>query len=166
MFRTLPRVLLLRTLLTEEEAKRIISACKEVRGDVRWHYDANEGFAKAHILVENSLGVSLKICCNANLEIAGMYSFSLILNNRYRIMGLDVEGSHGNKHTDDKQWRKETHKHRWTDRCREAFAFTPDVPMTRFSDVDQAFREFCEECNVAFGGSVAPLPDPQLGLPM
>jgi hypothetical protein len=150
-------------LLTEQQADHIITARKSINTDVEWGYRVNEGYAKCQLTVSNTLGMNLKVYANVNMEEQTIFSFSLILSNAYRIRGLDVSGSHKNKHTDSNEWRGETHKHKWSDRCRESFAYTPKeiVPS---GDIAQGFRIFCEECNIDFGGEVRPLPPKQLGM--
>lgn len=150
-----------RILLTENEVNRIISASKRIKEDVRWEYKQNEGYAKCQLTVENTLRVNLKMVANVNMEEPTIYSFSLILSNAYRIRGLDVSGSHKNKHTDHNEWRGITHKHRWSDRCREAFAYTPQENIAA-GEIDKTFRLFCEECNIDFQGEVLTLPPKQL----
>ncbi|OGN97595.1 MAG: hypothetical protein A2Z77_04325 [Chloroflexi bacterium RBG_13_51_36] len=152
-----------RILLTEQQAGRIISAQKNINTNVDWDYRANEGYAKCQLIVSNTLGVNLKVYGNVNMEEPTTFSFSLVLSNAYRIRGLDVSGSHRNKHTDDNEWRGETHKHKWSDRCRDAFAYTPKETVPS-DDIAQAFEVFCKECNIGFAGQVRPLPPKQIGM--
>jgi hypothetical protein len=152
-----------RILLTEQQADDIISAPKGISGNVEWAYRPLEGYAKCQLPVNNNLRMNLKVYGNVNMEEPAIFSFSLILNNAYRIRGLDVNGSHGNKHTDNNEWRGETHKHKWSDRCREAFAYTPMETMYP-NDIGQTFKVFCDECNIDFKGAVKPLPPKQSGM--
>jgi len=152
-----------RTLLTEQQSDRIVAAQKGIKTNVEWAYHPKEGYAKCQLTVANILGVNLKVYGNVNMEEPTIFSFSLILNNTYRIRGLDVSGSHGNKHTDSNKWRGETHKHKWSDRCREAFAYTP-IETILSDDIVQAFNAFCKECNIDFVGEVRSLPPKQLDM--
>src|SRR5205823_2862628 len=113
--------------------------------------------------VENSLKANLKLCLNWNTEEPSLFSFSLILSNAYRIRGLDFNGSHKNRHTDATRWLAETHKHKWTDLCRDSFAYTPrDITAEH---IEEVFRQFCAECNIEFTGRFASAPPRQLSLP-
>jgi Pyruvate/2-oxoacid:ferredoxin oxidoreductase delta subunit len=152
-------------LLTEQQADRIITARKSINTDVEWGYRVNEGYAKCQLTVSNPLGMNLnlKVYGNVNMEEPTIFSFSLILSNAYRIRGLDTSGSHKNKHTDSNEWRGKTHKHKWSDRCREAFAYTPEETIPS-DDITQGFKAFCKECNIDFAGEVRPLPPKQLGM--
>lgn len=152
-----------RILLTEQEVERIIGANKRIHGDMEWQYRENEGYAKCQLSVANTLGVNLKMVANVNMEESSIYSFSLILSNAYRIRGLDVSGSHRNKHTNNSEWRGTTHKHRWSDRCRESFAYTPKESILP-QNIEKAFRTFCQECNIDFEGTVRTLPPKQLSM--
>lgn len=152
-----------RILLTEQEVQRIIVANKRINGDVEWQYRPNEGYAKCQLPVVNTLAVNLKMVANVNMEEQIIYSFSLILSNAYRIRGLDVSGSHKNKHTNNSEWRGTTHKHRWSDSCRESFAYTPEENILP-QNIENAFRTFCKECNIDFEGRVKTLPPKQLSM--
>lgn len=154
-----------KTVLTEQTADGIIAAQKSIQGDVIWVYRPKEGYAKCELQVSNALGINLKIAGNINMEEPAIFSFSLIYNNAYRIRGLDVSGSHKNKHTDNNEWRASTHKHKWSNRCREAFAYTP-VEVFNSKDIVQAFNTFCKECNIDFKGEVKPVPPNQFGMKM
>lgn len=150
-------------LLTEQQADRIVTAQKSINTNVEWAYHLNEGYAKCQLTVANALGMNLKVYGNVNIEEPTIFSFSLILNNAYRIRGLDVSGSHKNKHTDSSEWRGATHKHRWSDRCREAFAYTAKEAIPS-DDIAQAFKTFCNECNIDFVGEVRSIPPRQLDM--
>lgn len=148
--------------LTEREANRLIAASKSIRDDLAWANNPNESWAKSEMRVVNDLGVDLRVYANVNLKEPSRFSFSLILSRNFRILGLDVDGGHVNKHTNREEWRPGTHKQRWTDRCRDRFAFTPEEEISK--DIEVAFGQFCGECNIHFQGQVRPLPARQLGL--
>ncbi len=151
--------------LTETEANRIIAAEKRIAGDIRWEYNPahNQTWAKFQKEVENKLTFNLMVYGNTSLVIEGKSSFSLMLNSNFRVFGLDVRGSHRNKHTDRNEWRGQTHKQRWTDLCRHRFAYTPDEIIP--TDANAAFREFCRECGIDFTGRLGEIPIFQAALP-
>lgn len=152
-----------RILLTAQQAEYIVAAKKSINTNVEWAYHLREGYAKCQLTVSNTLGMNLKVYGNVNMEEPTIFSFSLILSNAYRIRGLDVSGSHKNKHTDSDEWRGRTHKHKWSDRCRESFAYTP-VEIIPSHDIAQAFKVFCNECSIDFVGEVKSLPPKQLDM--
>lgn len=151
-----------RVPLTESEADRLVAAPKSITGDLTWSYNPNEVWAKSEMNVVNSLGVDLRIYANVNMKEPSLFTFVLSVSRAFRIRGLCANRGHVNKHTNREEWRPGTHKHRWTDRCRDRFAYTP--PESISSDVAMAFRQFCAECKISFTGQVQPLPPRQIGL--
>jgi len=140
-----------RIALTEYDAEAIIRDSKRVTDNIRWiQTDQHSTWVKCELDVENGKRLNLKLYVNLSLEVPSLFSFSLILNNAFRLRGLDFNGSHGNKHTNDTKWQGQTHKHTWTDRCRDSHAYTPgDITANAIEDV---FRQFCAECNIEFAG--------------
>jgi len=149
-----------RIALTEREVEIIVAAPKTISKNVEWHSDQNESWLRCELPVESSLKVNLKVYINVNAEDLSLHSFSLLLNNYYRIRGLDVNGSHRNTHIDSNRWQARTHKHRWTDVCRQSFAYTPNETFR--NEITENFRLFCEECNIDFRAEIKPLPPKQL----
>lgn len=148
--------------VTESEAGRLIAARKSIRDDLAWTYIPNEMWAKAEVRVANDMGVDLRLYANVNMKEPTRFSYSLVLSMNFRILGLDVNGAHVNKHTKRDEWRPGTHMQRWTDRCRHRFAYTPEEQISE--DFEEAFRQFCGESNIDFQGQVRSLPARQLGL--
>ncbi len=104
----------------------------------------------------DSRNVNLKIVITLNKYEPTIYSFALIFNNAFRIRGLDVNGSHSNKHTNAEKWISKTHKHKWTNQCRDRFAYTPNDITA--DDVEGKLKQFCKECNILYQGSLADVP--------
>lgn len=145
-----------RVALTNEQVARILEAQKALREDLRWNPKGGDRWVASKLDVENQMKVTLHIHANANLVDRSKYSFSLILSSSYRIASFDAGSSHVNRHTDSSRWLGQAHKHRWTELCRDSFAYTP-------TDIDQitlesAFRSFCKEIGVDFQGNVEALP--------
>jgi hypothetical protein len=149
-------------LLTELEVDRIITAPKSIRGNLVWTYNQREGWAKSELRIANDLAVDLRVYANVNMKEPSLFTFALSVSRAFRIRGLCVNRGHENKHTNREAWRPGTHMHRWTDRCRDRFAYTPKEEISE--DLEEAFREFCTECNIDFQGQVQPLPAWQLRL--
>jgi len=142
--------------LTDAEVEKILQTPKLIQEDVQWYLDANQSWAKCELNVENQLKLNLRLYLNWNTEEQSMFSFSLILSNAYRIAGLDFNGSHKNRHTDNSAWRGETHKHKWTERCRDSWAYTPEDTMD--GSIENVLNAFCKECHIEFKGKFTTLP--------
>jgi hypothetical protein len=84
------------------------------------------------------------------------------MSRNFPISRFDAGGSHQNRHTNNERWLDQGHKHRWTDLCRDSFAYTPSDIDT--SSIASAFRSFCKEIGVEFEGKVEPLPPSQTAL--
>ena len=147
--------------LTEDEADRLVAAPKTISGDLVWSHDVDRGWAKSELKVASELGVDLRVYSNINMKEPSLFSFALLVNRVFRIRGLCINRGHVNKHTNNEKWWPGTHKHRWTDRCRDRFAYTPAESIS--SDVGEAFRQFCTECAITFDGQIRPLPPRQIG---
>jgi len=94
--------------LNEAEVAKIMQTSKAIVQDIHWEKNPNESWFKSEVEVKNRLRLNLKMHLNANARDYCLYSFTLILNNAFRIAGLDVNGSHKNKHTDSNNWMGET----------------------------------------------------------
>ncbi len=72
---------------------------------------------------------------------------------------LDVNGSHTNRTPDREEWRGRTHKHRWSEAHRDAFAYTPEeipaVPLTNVTgrELRGVFEAFLAECHIQTRGA-------------
>jgi hypothetical protein len=76
--------------------------------------------------------------------------------NGTRIRALCVNGSHTNRHTNTERWVRQMHKHKWTDRCMDRFAYTPeDITAT---DTQGQFAQFCAECGIACEAKLEDVP--------
>jgi hypothetical protein len=151
-----------RVAVTEQEVDRILQAPKIVTADVEWQPKAHRHWVGCELTVESQLKLTLHIYANANLKDRSKYSFALILSRNYRIASFESGSSHANRHTNGEKWLGEDHKHRWTELCRDSFAYTPTDMETQ--SVDSAFRSFCNEIGVDFRGQVEQLPAVQTNL--
>jgi hypothetical protein len=148
-----------RVALTEDQIARILAAPKIVREDIRWGSKDHPDWVGCELAVENQLKVTLHVHASANLIDRSKYSFTLVMSGNFPIARFDAGGSHQNRHTDNERWVGQAHKHRWTDVCRDSFAYTPSDIDT--STMESAFRSSCEEIGVEFQGVVEPLPPSQ-----
>ncbi len=124
-------------------------------GRYAWSVGSNRAWARLEIPLKPA-EAELRLVLTVNLEEPSKRSFSLLYRGEYRIRALDVDGSHQNKHTDRARWVGQTHKHRWTDRCRDRYAYTPIDILA--SDVEDQLAEFCAECGVSYGASIDAVP--------
>jgi len=131
---------------TEFQVGRIVASEKIINEECVWRQQGQ--YWKAELFVENRLDLDLVVTLTVNIHIQSKFSFSLILNGKDRIVGLDVYGGHKNKCTDKNEWNWETHKHFWNDQCKYRWAYTPkDIDVTSIS---AAFKSFCNECFIQF----------------
>jgi hypothetical protein len=151
-----------RIALTEALAQEILQAQKIVDEDMIWQTDLETNYFKATAVARVGLRIPLKVHMNANKSDPTKISVTLVVSGAYPIFRLDVNGSHQNRHTDAGRWHRQTHKHRWTDNCRDAFAYTPIEVIP--NDPEGVFREFCAEANIEFRGHVGNFPAAQLEL--
>jgi hypothetical protein len=147
--------------LTEAEAEAILAEPMSIAGPVVWSQKGHESWAEARLKVKHARrDRTLTVVMTVNLFSRRKCSISLLLDNAHRIRGLDVLGSHDNKHTDTNRWRGQTHEHCWTDACRGSWARSTDDPP----DVQQALMVFCERLGITFEGEWTDPPPGQWGL--
>jgi hypothetical protein len=147
--------------ITEGEVENLLRTGQlSITGTHKWKIGDNKYWVRAEIPVATSArNVNLRICVSFNAEEQSRRTFALVLNHRFRIRALCVEGSHTNKHTDTARWVRATHKHRWSDVCQDRFAYTPtDITATEFQE---QLEQFCAECGIAFTAELAPAPSPR-----
>lgn len=145
-----------RIALTEAFAADIVARPKRIDEDIRWYSDPDLNYFKAVATAQTEARILLKVHLNVNRTDRRKISVTLVASRAYPILRLDVNGSHQNRHTDDARWHQETHKHRWTDACRDALAYTPPEQIP--DDPEGVFREFCMEANIDFRGNFGNFP--------
>ena len=129
----------------------------EAVGTASWKCSSNKSWYRAEVEVQSGkVSVNLKIVITVNMYEPTIYSFALIYNNAFRIRGLDINGSHSNKHTNSEKWIATTHKHKWTNECRDRFAYTPNDITAE--DIGGRLEQFCGECNIQYGATLNELP--------
>ena len=138
--------------ITEIECEQILALPKQIKADILWTQKSKKSWGTSKIPVE---------ILTVNIEEPSKFSITLLLNGIHRIRGLDMNGSHINKCSDQKRWDGTTHKHCWKDICPGGHAYMPtDITSVGLKEV---FMQFCKECNIAFLGHFNPLPvQPQL----
>lgn len=138
-------------LVTEARVESVLRQPMTASGRVQWRRKA--GWWECSIAVRHpDPAVRLRLVITVNDRIRSKASVSLLLDGAYRVRGLDMAGSHENKHTDRNVWYHQVHKHKWTDACHGAWAYTPSEISDSMS-LEQAFRLFCAECGIDFRGT-------------
>lgn len=132
-----------------------------VHGRHPWEPGAHKLWCRAEVpvLIDDPgiKNVSLRIVISVSAATQ-KYDFALLWNGM-RIRALCINGSHTNRHTDTQKWLRQMHKHTWTDRCMDRFAYTPtDITA---GDVHGQFAQFCSECGIACAAELAEVPVPQ-----
>lgn len=130
-----------------------------IEGIHSWQSSPNKSWLRIQIPVENSSGKSLRIIITANQEYTDFYSISLLLNNAIRVRGLDVNGSHSNKHTNREKWLGQSHFHRWSDMCHDRFGYSPSGPVG--NSIQESLEYFCQEFHIECAAVIAELPPHQ-----
>lgn len=127
-----------------------------VSGAYVWQQSSSKAWIRMDLPVTGKKGTNLKIVITVNRFDPSLYSFALLLNNAFRVRGLDVNGSHRNKHTNREKWVGQTHKHKWTDQCGDRFAYTPSDITAQ--DLQGQLAQFCSECGISYAATIAPFP--------
>jgi len=149
--------------ITEHELTQILSQPMEIVDDIVWQRKQNTSWFGAVLKVRHpQRGITLEMRLSVNEMDRGKYSFSILLWGCHRIRGIDINGSHKNSHTDNNRWIQELHKHKWTDICHGAWAYTPHDLLAWTMKED--FRSFCDECGIYFKGRWTDLPPQQATL--
>lgn len=115
-----------------------------LRGEFRWHQVGRHNWRAEAWLEDTYEGAKVKIVGTYNSRIRNL-SYALIWAG-CRIRGLDVNGP-GHRNPDG-EWLETPHKHRWTDRDRDRWAYFPDDIVS--TDRRGIFLEFLNESNIRF----------------
>ncbi len=148
--------------IRESDVEALLCLPKEARGNVHWVLKPNKSNFWTCVLDVHMVGAEptaprqLKLCLNVNRDIPQLFTYSLILNSVFNIRRICVLGSHRNTHTDDHRFTAQTHIHKWTDLCKDTYAFAavPDPTLEHLA----VFKYFCERCSIAFLGQWNQIP--------
>jgi hypothetical protein len=142
-------------LIDEATSEMLIAGGRmSLRVPVRWRGDPHHLRAQVAVDAPDMYGAGLVL--DLSLAYARPWKYTYQLRSGGVILRrLDVRSSHVNHCGPPGRWRGETHKHRWTDRYRDAIAYTPtDIPAAPGTTVGEGeyravFEAFCAECNIA-----------------
>lgn len=141
--------------VNEATIEQLLRADLVIRAPIVWRQrDATDRRVRLDLPVANSLGEPVRLHAHVPIGIRWQYSMALVWR-KVPIRRLDVRGSHVNQcDGSGERWRHATHKHRWRDAYRDAWAYTPDdIPDTTMFAVGQdeyrrVFEAFCNECQI------------------
>jgi hypothetical protein len=136
----------------------LASGTLSVEGDLTWKQSNEKSWYKITLPVtcDTKKAIALKLIVSVNNTDRARITFTLLWNGNIRVRALCMHGSHGNKHTNDELWIRKTHKHKWTDKCQDRFAYTP-TDITE-ATVQGLLKQFCSECGIECRAIVADLP--------
>lgn len=135
---------------SQAEADHVVEIPKSASGEVIW--ERINGSERASVRVANTQGQHLELRLRVHPKTPEQLHVMLIWG-QTSIRRLDVRDDHVNDASDE-VWRRETHKHRWTDRYGDGEAYTPDdIPEPESGPVTpDHYREiveaFCREYHI------------------
>ena len=139
------------TILSEAEVERIINLPKRITEHNQWR-EGDDGSWYMEVPIEAEEQLPLRLYGRFNPRTAN-YTFILFCG-RLNLRRLDVGKRHHNPECDDVG---SPHKHRWTDRFRDKWAYEPPE-MENKSSICDTFTTFLAECNIALEGRFAEPP--------
>jgi len=133
------------TILSEVEAERIISLPKRIVGQNHWQ-QRDDGNWYIEMPVEAEEQLPLRLYGRFNPR-TGNYTFILFCG-RLNLRRLDVGKRHHNPECDNVGT---PHKHIWTDRFRDKWAYEPSE-LNDTESIGDVFLKFLAECNIILEG--------------
>jgi len=133
------------TILSEAEAERIIGLPKRISGQINWQ-QRDDGNWYTEMPVEAEEQLPLRLYGRFNPR-TGNYTFILFCG-RLNLRRLDVGKRHHNPECDNVDT---PHKHTWTDRFRDKWAYGP-TEMEDTDSISGTFAKLLTECNIALDG--------------
>lgn len=141
--------------VNEATIDQLLNADLVIRAPMVWkRRDATDRRVRLELAVANSLGEPVRLHMHVPLRMRWQYSLALVWR-KVPIRRLDVRGSHVNQcDGSGERWFSSTHKHKWRDSYRDAWAYTPeDIPDTSTKAMHRdeyrtVFEAFCGECGI------------------
>jgi hypothetical protein len=133
------------TILSEAEAERIIGMPKRIVGSSQWR-KRGDGNWYMEMPVEAEEQLPLRLYGRFNPR-TGNYTF-IFFCGEVNLRRLDVGKRHHNPECED---IGEVHKHKWTNRFRDKWAYEP-VEVRTTDPIAMAFGIFLNECSIALEG--------------
>lgn len=148
--------------ISEELANSIINMPKRIEERMKWKEKPHgSGIFTFEVQIENTEAHNLVLYCTYNTKL-NRFSFTVSYNKINRIRGLDIGKEHINPPPKRERIGKK-HKHRWTDKHQDRWAYEPD-DITTGAPIKQVFQEFLRECNITCQQQLPALPPKQTEL--
>ena len=133
------------TILSEAEAERIIGLPKRISGQNDWQQQ-DDGNWYTEMPVETEEQLPLRLYGRFNPRTS---NYTLILFcGRLNLRRVDVGKRHHNPECDN---MGTPHKHRWSDRFRDKWAYEPPE-MEDADSIGDTFAKLLAECNITLDG--------------
>ena len=137
-------------MLTDSEFKDFIEdSNKIINGDIEWQEDEDHSPS-----VE--FRVSLQSINDYPVFVKGSYNplipaltYAIIHRQAKRIYALDMGKEHPNP---DRTPVGEIHKHRWTEKYRDKWAYRPQDITALVTEPVEVWKQFCEEASIRHNG--------------
>ncbi|MGJ9414233.1 DUF6978 family protein [Aeromicrobium sp. CF4.19] len=151
--------------LKNSEAEALLASEKRIESPITWAPDGTR-YVRTTVTVTTTLGENLKMTGRISLKEPGRSGWTLTWGRKESgehpesIRRLDLRDSHPNP--DGERWNGQTHKHRWSEKDNNAWAYTPDdipheqpgSPVTR-DNYREIFEAFAVECGVSLSDGYA-----------
>lgn len=139
--------------LTEAEVEQVMACRKVVDESILWKCPKDHpDWSKSEVRVFHDEIGEMKMVLSVSRD-GRKVNFAVIYRGA-RVRSLDLNGVH--TQPDGTRFDRKTHKHTYTDRYGDSWAYLPDDITSNMPD--EAFRQFCSECNIDFRGNWSPLP--------
>jgi len=133
------------TILSEAEAERMIGLPKRIVGQNQWRQgDDGNWYTEIPVKAEEQLPLQLYGRFNPR---TGNYTFILFCG-RLNLRRVDVGKHHHNPDCDNVGT---PHKHTWTERFRDKWAYKPPE-MKNTDSIGNTFAQLLTECNITLDG--------------
>lgn len=145
--------------MTNEEFKIIIDeAAKRIEGNVVWTDDPqHSGAQEFRMPIQSDEGYPLYLIGRYN-DAMGKLTYAMIHQSEGCIYRLDLGAKHRNPPPPEGgrgQLLDGTHKHYWTERYRDKWAYQPNDITAIWAQPLAVWRQFCAEAGIEHQGQLA-----------
>lgn len=147
------------TIISEKEVEDIFDNCdKIIKEDIKWIQKNDKKYTiEFNVPIEVNYPGKFVLIGTYNYSL-NRFTFTILYNNEFRIKALDIGKGHKNP---DKKRIGKKHKHKWTDKYKDKWAYEPN-DITTGASIEQIFYEFLKECNIIYTGNKFTIPPYQL----
>lgn len=142
--------------LTEAEFNALLNdSSKRITTDISWSEDEDHSPAvEFRVKVESDPGYPLFVKGSFN-AMAKTLSYTIVHKQTGRVYALDMGKDHKNP---DGELVGEKHKHRWSEKYRDKYAYVPPDITAPGSDPIAVWEQFCKEALIEHRGTMNPPP--------